>query len=94
MSSSNSLPSAADQSKTEHEKCCMDEDQDSESEMFVLFGSMFSDEGDFPQGKRTNIEKSEMWLILRKSESDVLDVLVHARLVQTCFINCYNHLSE
>jgi hypothetical protein len=68
------------------------EDQELEDEMFVCFGSLFSDEGDFPL---ENFEKSsrhqsraldsfsEVWLILRKSESSVLDVLFHARLVQT-----------
>ncbi len=76
----------------------MDEEQDSEDEMFVLFGSLFSDEGNFPQEKRISNEKSsrhqshasdsfsEMWLILRISESNVLDVLFHARSVQTCLL--------
>ena len=68
-------------------------EQDPEDEMFLCVGSLFSDEGDFPQEKnekssrhhsRASDSFSEMWLILRKSDSDVLDVLFHARLVQTC----------
>ena len=68
----------------------MDENGESDDETFVHFGSLFSDEDDFlSEEAAANNEKSrhhqgrdsfsEMWLILRKSESDVLDVLYHAR---------------
>lgn len=91
--SCSALSSAEEQSKTEREKSQMNDEQDTEDEMFVCFGSLFSDEGDFPQEKKTNNQRSsrhqshasesfsEMWLILRKSKPDVIDVFFHTRLI-------------
>lgn len=100
--SSGSVPNKQDQSKTEHEKSQMNNELDSEDEMFVCFGSLFSDEGDFTQVKKTNERSSrhqshasesfsEMWLILRKSKSDVIDVFFHTRLIYTflLFQSCF-----
>lgn len=94
MSSSNTSSDAVDQPRTEHEKSCLEVNEQAEEEMLV-FGSLLSDKGNFPQEPKTN-EKcsrhdsntldsfSEMWLIVRKSKTDVLDVFFHTRLVESC----------
>lgn len=87
------VPDTTDEPKTEHEKSRMNEDIDPGDETFVVFGSQLSEEGEYLQSqeKKANHENSsrhqsqlwddfsEMWLIVRKSELNVLDVLFHTR---------------
>ncbi|XP_028404501.1 KICSTOR complex protein SZT2-like [Dendronephthya gigantea] len=72
----------------ENGKSRMDEEKNLEDEMFIV-ASLLSDEGNFPQEGRINMSSghqfpagdsfTEVWLILRKSDENVLEVFFHAR---------------
>lgn len=85
--SRNVVYNEVDDTKSEHEISTINEveNDNNDEEMFVMFGSMFSSDGipgnDIKMEKQTSLHDdfSEMWLLLRKSESDVVDVLFYAR---------------
>lgn len=85
--SRNVVYNEVDDTKSEHEISTINEveNDNNDEEMFVMFGSMFSADGipgnDIKMEKQTSLRDdfSEMWLLLRKSESDVVDVLFYAR---------------